>query len=60
MSEAELGSILGLQPPGLRMFTFVCPVCGNRLRAEVNATGLVGQCPACEMLFNVPPLDQAV
>ena len=60
MSQDELESILRLQPPGLQTFTFLCPVCGNRLRAEVKATGRVGQCPACEMLFNVPPPDQAV
>ena len=41
-------------PPEPPKFTFRCPACGNRLRAELGAAGRLGRCPACEVLFNVP------
>ena len=54
MSDFELESLLRQRPLGPK-FTFRCPACGNRLRAELEAAGRLGQCPVCETCFPVPP-----
>ena len=54
ISDFELESLLRQRPLVPRRLTFLCPACGNQLKADPASQGKVGRCPACAMRVPVP------
>lgn len=59
----EVKSILGTQadppeddiePAEVNLFRFICPNCGKRCKAPVEAVGKEGHCPRCRIALKVP------